>query len=393
MFQWLLRLLGLATDPPAPSPAPAPLEAGGGPLSTGDAAAAKPPPPATPNGTASAATPPPERPPRAAPGVPRIDLPAGASVPAPWAQGHVVPSIDTEIVRRHLLKHLRDLAEEAEEPGDVALVERLERMVTADQLDLPPFPAVARELDELLKQTTTDILQIARVVERDPGMVKRVWTHARSAMYSTPPRSLHHAVARVGLDALWRIGMSVCLNNTVFRVEGYQHEADRVRGHGIIAAEVSAALGGVKRGSLYMAGLLHDVGRLIVLRAASEGHRRGTARPEFLERVGDRTRTWLSVLVAASWGLDDDVTQAIAFHFDPEAAPRSKVEQARVVKAASIAAFATGLSRAGVSAQGSDPVIEIQGLGHDPMKALELASEIMDQLAQAEADDGALMPA
>lgn len=377
MFQWLLRLLGLAKDTPAPASVPAPVVA---------VEEAAPAPPVSAEPAASPDT-------RPAPGVPRIDLPEGASIPAPWAQGHVVPSVDADIVRRHLLKHLRDLKEEAEEPGDTALVERLERMVAADQLDLPPFPAVARELDELLKQTTTDILQIARVVERDPGMVKRVWTHARSAMYSSPPRSLHHAVARVGLDALWRIGMSVCLNNTVFRVEGYQHEADRVRGHGIIAAEVAAALGGVKRGSLYMAGLLHDVGRLIILRAASEGHRRGTARPEFLDQVVDRTRTWLSVLVASSWGLDDDVTHAIAFHFDPEAAPKSNVKESAAVKAAGIAAHATGLSRAGITAEGSDPVQEIETLGYDPMKALELASEIMDQLAQAEADDEDLVSA
>ena len=376
MIQWLLRLLGLAKDPPAPSALPPP------PVETME----------VPVSSEPAPTPAPAGP-LIGPGVPQIALPAGSSVPAPWARGHVVPSTDTEIVRRHLLKHLSDLAEEAEEPGDAALVKRLERMVATDQLDLPPFPAVARELDELLKQTTTDILQIARVVERDPGMVKRVWTHARSAAYSSPPRSLHHAVARVGLDALWRIGMSVCLNNTVFHVEGYQHEADRVRGHGIIAAEVSAALGGVKRGSLYMAGLLHDVGRLIVLRAASEGHKRGTARTEFLEDVADRTRTWLSVLVAASWGLEDDVTQAIAAHHDPDAAPRSKVKHASVVRAASIAAHATGLSRAGLTPEGSDPVDEITRLGHDPMQALELASEVMDQLARTAQEDEDFAPA
>ena len=79
--------------------------------------------------------------------------------------------------------------------------------------------------------------------------------------------------------------------------------------------------------------------------------------------------------------------------FDPEAAPRAKVKHAGVVKAAGIAAHATGLSRAGLSAEGSDPVQEIQALGHDPMRALELASEIMDQLAAAEADDEDLVSA
>ncbi len=364
MFQWLLRLLGLAKDEPA----------------------------AAHNGAASpeaaGPTPAPAPTPTPAPAAgPQIALPSTDTAPAPWKTGHVVPAVDPCIVRRHLEKHLEELLEEAPEPGDRALVERLHRMVKADQLDLPPFPAVARELDDLLKQTSTDILQIARVVERDPGMVKRVWTHARSAMYSSPPRSLHHAVARVGLDALWRIGMSVCLNNTVFRVEGYQHEADRVRAVGIVTAEVAAVLAGEKRGNVYMAGLLHDVGRLIVLRAASEGHKRGTASPEFLEKVSDRTRTWLSVLVSGSWGLDETVSHAIAFHFDPEAAPRRYDQAAGTVKAAAIAAHATALSRAGITPSDADPTRELQALGFDPMLGLTKASEVMDALAASDVED------
>jgi HD-like signal output (HDOD) protein len=367
MFQWLLRLLGLAEDTTPSSSSASPSAAEATPTSVEEVDEV-----ARPANRLVA---------------PHIDLSGSETVPAPWKQGHVVPGTDTEIVRRHLKKHLSELLEEAVEPGDQALVERLDRMVTADQLDLPPFPSVARELDDLLKQTTTDILQIARVVERDPGMVKRVWTQARSAMYSTPPRSLHHAVARVGLDALWRIGMSVCLNDTVFRVEGYQHEADRVRMQGIISAEVSAMLGGEKRGNLYMSGLLHDVGRLIVLRAAAEGHRRGTASPQFLETVSNRTRTWLSVLVAGSWGLDDVVTQSIAFHFDPEAGPRRSNKAAKTLRAASIAAQATALSRAGVSAADSDPVQEIKSLGFNAERALAMASETMDQLTSTDPDE------
>ena len=108
------------------------------------------------------------------------------------------------------------------------------------------------------------------MVERDPGLVRRVWRQARSALYASPRGSLHHAVARVGLDALWRIGMSVCLNDTVLRVDGFQDEAGELRSLGIATAEVAAQLGGEKRGNLYMSGLLHDVGRLLVLRAAGE---------------------------------------------------------------------------------------------------------------------------
>ena len=189
---------------------------------------------------------------------------------APWQTQAAVRAVEPLVVRRHARKALDELREAHPSRAAGAYLSRLDRLIDADQLDLPPFPDVAQELDGLLKETNTDILQIARVVERDPGLVRRVWRQARSALYASPPRSLHHAVARVGLDALWRIGMSVCLNDTVLRVDGFQDEAGELRSLGIATAEVAAQLGGEKRGNLYMSGLLHDVGRLLVLRAAGE---------------------------------------------------------------------------------------------------------------------------
>jgi HD-like signal output (HDOD) protein len=285
--------------------------------------------------------------------------------------------MEPSIVRRHLRDQLRALHEELSTGPDRALAERLLVLVETDQLDLPPFPDVARELDELLQQSTTDILQIARVVERDPGLVRRVWTHARSSMYASAPRSLHHAVARVGLDALWRIGMSVCLNDNVFRVEGLQGEAAAVRAHGIVVAEVAAQLAGERRGSLYLAGLLHGVGDLLVLRSAAAPGA-APASIEAVRRVADRTRAGLSVLVAHSWKLDDVVIAGLGFHPNPDKAPRSQQRAARIVRAANICAHATASPQAGYP----DPVPLVQALGLDARKGLSRAEEVLAELAR-----------
>ena len=131
--------------------------------------------------------------------------------PPPWREGDRLRSLDPESVHNHLVSELDTLIREVRakrsdtRDGDLRLIERLIQRVDRRQLDLPPFPDIARELDTLLRQPDTDLVQIARVVERDPGLIRRVWTCARSAMYNSPPRSLHHAVARVGLDTLWQI--------------------------------------------------------------------------------------------------------------------------------------------------------------------------------------------
>lgn len=366
MFRWLLRLLGFSGNPAQPADAASTEHASS---SVGTA-------PRT--GAALAVDPTPAD----APGpniAPRIVLASNGTNVAPWKSVKPPPTLEPVEVQRFLRERLARLAEDARHAADKKFVERLLQQVDTDQLDLPPFPDVARELDELLKQSTTDILQIARVVERDPGMVRRVWTHARSAMYSSAPRSLHHAVARVGLDALWRIGMSVCLNDTVFRVEGMQAAAESVRHHGIATAEVAAMLGGERRGSLYLAGLLHGIGELIVLQVASAKRERAPSHT-ILRQVSDEVGVALGVLMVHSWKLDDTVVVGVGHCASPEQAPEANRRTARIVRAASIAAHASRLAREGITLESADPVAEIQALGFDPMVALSRADAVYNEL-------------
>ena len=242
---------------------------------------------------------------------------------------------------------------------------------------------MARELDSLLKDASTEILQIARVVERDPGLVRRVWTHSRSAMYASPPRSLHHAISRVGLDTLWRIGMSVCLNDTVLRVQGFEEEASHLRVVGIATAETAAHLGGEKRGSLYMAGLLHNVGRLLVLRAAGGC---ATRPPRALvAEVQAKVGAALAVLVADGWGFEEPVAAAVGFSPDPAAAPQKHRMAATIVRASTIASHTAVLAAEHKAIVGADPRVEIEALGFRPDAALGRAEEVCRGLQPQEA--------
>jgi HD-like signal output (HDOD) protein len=302
-------------------------------------------------------------------------------VEAPWRRAKSVTSLDPASVRSQALASIDAIPFPAGD--DDGFYRRLRRLVESKQLDLPPFPAVARELDGLLKDTATEILQIARVVERDPGLVRRVWTQARSALYSSPPRSLHHAISRVGLDTLWRIGMSVCLNDTVLRVQGFEDDAAHLRVVGIATAETAAHLGGEKRGSLYMAGLLHDVGRLLVLRAA--GGCAASPPRAVVAEVQDKVGAALAVLVAEGWGFDESVSAAVGFSANPAAAPQKHREAATIVRASTIAAHTVVLAAAHKTVLGGDPAAEIEGLGFRAETALQQAEEVRSSLQRSEA--------
>ncbi len=313
---------------------------------------------------------------------------------APWEGSHVALSIDADFVRQALKDEFESELKRAK-GGDRKFLLRMIRLFDSRSLDLPPFPDIAQELDAILKKKNTTVMQIASVVERDPGLLRRVWTQGSSAMYATSPRSLHHAVARIGLDALWRIGMAVCLNDAVFQIKGFQEEADQARTHGIVAAEVSAWLSGERRGHIYMAGLLHAVGKLILYRTASEGGKLTTPpSKDLVNRLAKRYYPSLGVLVARTWKLHDTVAAGIGYHTRPQSAEEGYERAARIVQAASIATHTADLARQGYDCGGIATLERIDGLIFDPEKAVAKAHGVFEMLsakveAMPSAEDGA----
>ena len=305
---------------------------------------------------------------------------SGASIRSavPWEGAQVVTSIRVDVVREGLREKL-NLELQHATGGDRTFLLRLMHVLDSPNLDLPPFPDVAQELDEMLKDENTSVVQLASVIERDPGLVRRVWAQGSSARYMNPPRSLHHAVSRIGLDALWRIGMAVCMDDNVFRLDGFQDEADAARTQGVVAAEVAAWISKEPRGPMYMAGLLHAVGKLILCRTASEGT--GEKDPpsvELVERLAKKYYPSFGVLVARSWKLDNLVVGGVGFHSAPDAADPEVAHCARVLHAAVLATHTASQERAGIDGDGLASLQKIEGLKFDVEGAVAKAYEVFE---------------
>ena len=305
---------------------------------------------------------------------------------APWVGGGVAPHIDADVVRPHLMGVLFEHQDRCQSEADKAFISRLIRQLGTDQMDLPPFPDVAWQLDTLLRLGDPPLVRVVKLVRREPALVRRVWTQACSAFYARPPNSLDHAVARIGFDALWRIGMSACLYSEVFRVRGFQVAADEVRQHGIVTADVAAWLSGKKLGAVYLAGLLHDVGKLLIYKAASTQKPVGMPSPELVEAIAAEVHASIGVLVAHAWKLGPEVAAGIGFHHDPAQAPPEYLETARQVEVANIATHTAVLSRQGQDCGGLMALLNMGGPQFDVARTIGKAHEILDGLeTQADA--------
>jgi len=94
-----------------------------------------------------------------------------------------------------------------------------------------------------------------------------------------------------------------------------------------VTTRALAAQLGMDPEQAFLAGLVHDVGRMVILQTAGEIQRRSRGRfcpdPLALERVIEELHPLLGGVVVESWHLGGSMALAIAQHHDPAAAPES----------------------------------------------------------------------
>ena len=314
----------------------------------------------------------------------RKEAPVFGLVAAPWIGAASPESADPEAVRTWLSKRLYEELDSRPSRADREFLERLLRVVGTEKLDFPPFPDIARRLDRLLGQGDPSMFQVVRLVEQDPSLVRRVWIQASSAGFSHPPSGLHHAIARIGFDALWRIGMSICLHSAVFRVRGYQEEADHARSHGVTCAELAAWITQDKRGEVFLAGLLHDIGKLVVYRAACVRDEVDRARPRLVHRLATELHAGIGLLAVHAWQLPDRVAAAVGFHHDPDKAPEEAQEQARVLWITDVAFHTADQARLGRECGGLAALQGVEDMDFDAAQLMEKAHALLVEMEAIE---------
>jgi len=239
-----------------------------------------------------------------------------------WVAGRNACSIDPDEVRSQMMGSLSRIRSGVQTPGDQQYLASLYERIGERSLGLPNFPETPMRLDHLMKEEEPNSQQVMRCIESDPKLVGRVWQRARSARFPSAPGSLDMAVSRIGMVEVWRLSLETALDTLEIKAGVFKNMAEVVRVHGALVAEVTAGMAGQHRGPSFLAGLLHDVGQLVLLQAASQGS------PEVstVQKVLNAHHTDLSVLVADAWHLDPEIIPAIAHHHNPNAVnagPRS----------------------------------------------------------------------
>lgn len=137
---------------------------------------------------------------------------------------------------------------------------------------LPAFPDVLAKLDALLLDPEVDVREVARVVQTDSVLSGQMLRMANSAYYArggAPVTNAQAAIQRLGLKAVRGLVYAFTLPR-LFEGGVFPHKAFWKHSLAVAAlsGEISNMVGGgaVERDLAYLAGLLHDVGALVLAR-------------------------------------------------------------------------------------------------------------------------------
>src|SRR3954469_17817836 len=197
----------------------------------------------------------------------------------------------------------------------------LEAKLAAGTLELPLLPGVAMEVTSAAAKDEVDARVIADLLKRDPALSAHVLRIVNSPVYSPRAQivSLQQAVARVGAVKIREIALIIACRTGVFKAHGYEQEIDQVFRHSIATALFAQEIARNTRNNVedaFLCGLLHDVGRPVLLQALAallrEAHAHADRTP-LLELVTLRHELAGSCL-ARAWNLPETVQTAIRQH-------------------------------------------------------------------------------
>ncbi|HME43808.1 MAG TPA: HDOD domain-containing protein [Syntrophorhabdales bacterium] len=147
----------------------------------------------------------------------------------------------------------------------------LRQRIEAIRRYLPPVPGVFAELVQLLHNDNVDTRVLSRVIARDPAMSINVLRIANSAFYGLPNKvkTVEHAVTMLGLKEITGLCMA-CETGRIFKPRpGEKHvNLHAFWLHSVATAVFSRLFSNQFRvepqDQAYLAGLLHDIGQLIL---------------------------------------------------------------------------------------------------------------------------------
>ncbi|MCC6992383.1 MAG: HDOD domain-containing protein, partial [Acidobacteria bacterium] len=214
---------------------------------------------------------------------------------------------------------------------------------------LPSGAAVYADLTTAaVKDTALD--EMVRIVEQDPGMAAKILQLVNSSFFGRAEEmeSARAAVVHMGVEPVQTLALAARAFTPAGGDAPGDRETARLRCHAVAVAQAARALSPDSRlaDTAYTAGLLHDVGKLVLAAHLPEDYAAAQRRiastgqaTHVVEReVFGTTHAEVGAYLLGLWGLPALVVDTVAHHHDPERAPNNPLIGVLIAAHANLAA-------------------------------------------------------
>ncbi|OPZ61090.1 MAG: phosphodiesterase [Deltaproteobacteria bacterium ADurb.Bin510] len=268
----------------------------------------------------------------------------------------------------------------------------LERYV-ASVSEIPTLPTVATAIMEKTLDSNVNAQQIAELIEKDQALAIKVLKIANSAFYRRIKEisTIRGAVVVLGMNVLKSIVLSISVVNLFDNKHHHALDLFQFWQHSIACAvcarEIAARLAPATAEDAFMAGLLHDLGKVVIDQQLCRGGEyqevldmtsRGQSLMAAEREILGFDHAQLGKLLAERWNLPAQLAAAIALHH--EAVPAvDEPETKRLCQIVYVADLVTNHLGLGVSQfEHIDPTV---------LKQLNLSSQDMQEVSLRLKDD------
>lgn len=221
--------------------------------------------------------------------------------------------------------------------------------MTAQQLiknvsKLFSLPEVCTRLQEMLESPHHSSADFGTVISRDPDLTARLLKIVNSSFYGFPGRidTINRAITVIGLSELLVLILGASSVMTFRNIPGSLINMANFWRHstycGVVGKELARRCHVLHSERLFVAGLLHDIGKLVLCQQLPAQMREVLARSydsEVSEYLVERERLGfdhaeLGGLLLEQWRLPSALVNAVSAHHDLDRLPSASIEAAIV---------------------------------------------------------------
>ena len=211
----------------------------------------------------------------------------------------------------------------------------VQQIVDSGEFELPLLPEVASRLLGMCNQPDCPPREMATCIRSDQAIATHVLRLANSSAFSSGTEivSIQQAIARLGVQQLRQLVLVISCKTRVFDVKGFDNEVRESFRRSLGTALLNQEIARTRRLNVedaFLCGLLHDIGRPVLLQALSDKQKQNC--PDFDRQAAldaiDANRIAIGARVIELWTLPQRVADVVSNQLPADAIGNCQESQA-----------------------------------------------------------------